>query len=210
MRLAPMPLNPRCRSRGYEEIAAGREAAAEQRDEGLAAGVGQVGTPTLAAGAEHAVLVDPDDGPDRGALGAFQAGKSPVEIGWAEALLSEQGPGLRTVGCVEPIARSLEQGLHVGAPRSGGRRRRADDPVDGGAALGADPVGTDLAGAGGLDVEAELLLERAGDGAADGVVLPAGGLGDLLDRGALGALEHLDHLGLLGAGARRGLRGRRD
>jgi hypothetical protein len=28
MRLAPMPLNARCRSRSYEEIAAGREAAA--------------------------------------------------------------------------------------------------------------------------------------------------------------------------------------
>jgi hypothetical protein len=28
MRLAPMPLNARCRSQGYKEIAAGREAAA--------------------------------------------------------------------------------------------------------------------------------------------------------------------------------------
>src|SRR5919106_1743244 len=86
--------------------------------------------------------------------------------------------------------------------------RSAGDPVDGAAALGAGLVGADLAGAGGLDGEAELLLERAGDGAADGVVLPAGSRGDLLDRGALGALEHLDHLGLLGAGAGRGLRSR--
>jgi hypothetical protein len=40
-------------------------------------------------------------------------------------------------------------------------------------------------------------------------MLPAGGLRDLLDRGALGALEHLDHQPLLGAGAGRGLLGRR-
>src|SRR5919106_2641238 len=85
----------------------------------------------------------------------------------------------------------------------------ADDPVHGAAALGAGLVGADLAGAGGLDVEAELLLERAGDGAADGVMLPAGGLGDLLDRGALGTLEQLDHLGLLSAGPGRGLLGPR-
>ena len=70
---------------------------------------------------------------------------------------------------------------------------RTGDPVDGAAALGAGLVGADLAGAGGLDVEPQLLLEGAGDGAADRVVLPAGGLGDLLDRGALGALEQLDH-----------------
>ena len=57
--------------------------------------------------------------------------------------------------------------------------------------------------------EAELLLERAGDGAADGVVLPAGGRGDLLDGRALGALEQLDQLRLLGAGPGRGLVGRR-
>jgi hypothetical protein len=82
------------------------------------------------------------------------------------------------------------------------------DPVDRAAALGAGLVGADLAGAGGFDREAQLLLERAGGGAADGVMLPAGGLGDLLDRGALGTLEHLDHPGLLGAGARRGLGGR--
>src|SRR5688500_2342944 len=83
--------------------------------------------------------------------------------------------------------------------------RSAGDPVDGGAALGTGLVGADLAGAGRLDRKAQLLLERAADRAADGVVLPAGGRGDLLDRGALGAPEQLDHLGLLGAGARRGL-----
>src|SRR5918996_2838218 len=93
-------------------------------------------------------------------------------------------------------------------PRSVGRRRRAGDPVDGAAALGAGLVGPDLAGAGGLDSEPELLLQRAADGAPDGMVLPAGGRGDLLERGALGTLEHLDHLRLLGAGPRRGLRGR--
>jgi hypothetical protein len=72
------------------------------------AGVGQVRTPSLATGTEHAVLVDPDDGPDRGALDAFEAGESPAEVGWAEALLGEQGPGLGAVGRVEPIARALE------------------------------------------------------------------------------------------------------
>src|ERR671918_1240001 len=93
-------------------------------------------------------------------------------------------------------------------PRSVGRRGRAGDPVDRRAALGPGLVGAHLAGARGLDRESELLLERAADRAADGVVLPAGGRGDLLDRGTLGALEQLDHLRLLGAGARRGL-GRR-
>ena len=88
-------------------------------------------------------------------------------------------------------------------------RRPTGDPVDGAAALGAGLVGADLAGARRLDVEPQLLLEGAGDGTPDRVVLPAGGLGDLLDRGALGALEHLDHQGLLGAGAGRGLLGRR-
>src|SRR5919106_6788546 len=91
---------------------------------------------------------------------------------------------------------------------AGGSVWLGDDAVDGAAALGAGLVGADLAGASGLDGEPELLLERAADRAADGVVLPAGGRGDLLDRGALGALEHLDHARLLGAGAGRGL-GRR-
>src|SRR5918992_715876 len=87
----------------------------------------------------------------------------------------------------------------VVAPRS------ADDPVDSAAALRAGLVGAHLPGPGGLDCEPELLLERAGDGAADRVVLPAGGRGDLLDGRALGPLEQLDHPGLLGAGARGGL-----
>jgi hypothetical protein len=69
----------------------------EQRDEGLAAGVGQIRAPARGAGAKHPVLVDPDDGADRRALGAIEAGESPIEIGGAEALLGEQGPGLRAV-----------------------------------------------------------------------------------------------------------------
>jgi hypothetical protein len=43
----------------------------EQRDEGLLERVRQVRSPALAAGAEHPVLVDTDDGADRGALGEF-------------------------------------------------------------------------------------------------------------------------------------------
>ena len=43
-------------------------------------------------------------------------GESPVEIGGAEALLGEQGPGLGAVGRVEPVARLFEQAVHVGAP----------------------------------------------------------------------------------------------
>jgi len=70
----------------------------EERDEALAARVGQVRMPALTAGAEYTVLVDPDEGADLGALSAFEAGESAVEIGWAEALLGEQGPGLRAVG----------------------------------------------------------------------------------------------------------------
>ena len=61
------------------------------------------------------VLVDPDDGAHRGALGAFETGESPIEIGWAEALLGEQGPGLRAVGRVEPITRLLQKAVHGGA-----------------------------------------------------------------------------------------------
>jgi hypothetical protein len=69
---------------------------------------GQVRAPALAAGTEEAVLVDSDDGADRRALVAVEVGKSPVEVGWAEALLGEQGPGLGAVGRMEPIARLLE------------------------------------------------------------------------------------------------------
>jgi hypothetical protein len=75
-------------------------------------------------------------------------------------------------------------------------------------ALGPRLVGADLAGAGGLDGEPELFLQGPGDGAPNRMVLPAGGGGDLLDRGPLGAPEHLDHERLLGAGARDGLRRR--
>jgi hypothetical protein len=52
------------------------------------------------------------------------------------------------------------------------RRRSADNPIDRAAALGAGLVRANLAGAAGLDREPELLLERAGDGAADRVMLP--------------------------------------
>ena len=48
----------------------------EQRDEGLVAGIGQVRAPALAAGPEHAVLVDPDDGADRGALAPFEGARA--------------------------------------------------------------------------------------------------------------------------------------
>ena len=67
-----------------------------------------------------------------------------------------------------------------------GGASRTGDPVNGAAALGAGLVGADLARADRFDGQAELLLERAGDGTADGMVLPAGGRGDLLDRGASG------------------------
>src|SRR5918994_5759149 len=44
----------------------------EERNEGLLERVRQVRPPARAAGAEHAVLVDPDDRPDRGALAPLQ------------------------------------------------------------------------------------------------------------------------------------------
>ena len=47
------------------------------------------------------------------------------------------------------------------------------------------------------DGEAQLFLERAGEGAAHRVRLPAGGHADLVDGGPLRALQHLDHRGLL-------------
>ena len=52
--------------------------------------------------------------------------------------------------------------------------RLGDDPVGGRAAPCSGLVWADLAGAGRLDGEPELLLERAGDGAADGVMLGPG------------------------------------
>src|SRR5687768_5496240 len=61
----------------------------EQRDEALVAGVGQVRAPARSGDPEHAVLVDLDDGADRGALASFEAGKSQIEVGGAEALLRE-------------------------------------------------------------------------------------------------------------------------
>jgi hypothetical protein len=70
----------------------------EQRDEGLLAGVRQVGAPAVARGPEHAVVVDTDDAADPDAFTPFQCGEGTVEIGRAEALLGEQGPGLGLSG----------------------------------------------------------------------------------------------------------------
>jgi hypothetical protein len=47
----------------------------EQRDEGLVAGIGQIRSPALPEGAEHAIVVDPDDAADGGALRALQLGE---------------------------------------------------------------------------------------------------------------------------------------
>jgi hypothetical protein len=104
-----------------------------------------VGRPAIHSGWSSRDL-DPDDGVDCGALGTLEAGESPVQIG-AETLLGEQGPGLQAVGRVEPIARSLEQVLHVGAPSLSRPPAGAGDPVDGAAALGAG-----LVSAGDLDL----------------------------------------------------------
>ena len=49
------------------------------------------------------------------------------------------------------------------------------------------------------DGEAALLLQRAGEGAADGMRLPAGRRDDLGDGGALGPAQHVDQHRLLGA-----------
>jgi len=70
----------------------------EHRDEGLGAGIGQVGAPAFPTAAEHAVVVDADDGADGDALGALQLGKGAVEVGAGEAPLAEQGLGLGAVG----------------------------------------------------------------------------------------------------------------
>jgi hypothetical protein len=80
----------------------------------------------------------------------------------------------------EEIAAGREAAVAQGA--GGWSVGLPDDPVGGRAALGARPIGANLAGVAGLDREPELLLERAGDGAADRVMLPAGGRGDLLGR----------------------------
>ena len=70
----------------------------EQRDERLLAGVGQVWPPALACRAEHAVLVDADDGADPDALGSLQRGEGAVEFGAGDALARRarpQPPGCR-------------------------------------------------------------------------------------------------------------------
>jgi hypothetical protein len=43
-------------------------------------------------------------------------GEGAVEVGVGDADLGEHGRGLAAVRCVEPIARSPEQAVHVGAP----------------------------------------------------------------------------------------------
>ena len=68
-------------------------------------------------------------------------------------------------------------------------RRDSDDAVEALAAL-------DLFR---RDDEAELLLQRAGEGTADGVRLPAGGDDNLVDGGAPRSLQHGDERRLLGA-----------
>jgi hypothetical protein len=55
---------------------------------------------------------------------------------------------------------------------AGGSVWLGHNPVDGAAALGAGLVRADLTGARRLNEQAELLLQRAGDGAADGMLLP--------------------------------------
>ena len=93
---------------------------------------------------------------------------------------------------------------HPAAPRPiGGRLTRiAAAPAEGGGTfLGVRAAGRrawslDLLGG---DGQAELLLQRPGEGAAHRVRLPAGGLDDLRDGGALLAAEHRDQLRLLGA-----------
>ena len=76
----------------------------EHGDERFAASIGQVGLPALPAAAEHAVVVDADDGPDGEALGAGKLGEGLVQIGPGEAPLGEQGLGLGTVGRVELVS----------------------------------------------------------------------------------------------------------
>src|SRR5215203_3451465 len=51
------------------------------------------------------------------------------------------------------------------------------------------------------DIGPKLLLESAGNSAADGVLLPSGRGDDLVEAGALGTAQHGDEVGLLGAGA---------
>src|SRR5918994_3537936 len=99
----------------------------EQRHERLLAGIGQVGVPALARGAEHAVVVDADDAADPDAFAPLQLGEGAVQVGAGDADLGEQGPGLGAVDRVEPIARLLEQAVHVGAPAL--QPAAGDDPV---------------------------------------------------------------------------------
>jgi hypothetical protein len=98
----------------------------EQRDAGLASGIGQVRSPARAADPEHAVLIDPDDGPDHSALGAFEAGEGVVEVGGAEALLGEQGPG-----CPASTAGSPDARASAAWRRSPAQPAAGPDPVTG-------------------------------------------------------------------------------
>jgi hypothetical protein len=60
--------------------------------------------PALPAAAEHAVVVDADDGSDLDAFGARQLGKGVVEVGPSEAPLDEQGLGLGAALRVKAVA----------------------------------------------------------------------------------------------------------
>lgn len=83
-----------------------RDLEAEQRDKGLLAGVGQIRVPTLAAGAEHAAVINADDAADPDALAPLQRGEGAAEVGAGGAHVGEQCLRLRAVRNVEPIARS--------------------------------------------------------------------------------------------------------
>ena len=64
---------------------------------------GRSGRQPSRAGAEHAVVVDADDGADPDALAPLQLGEGAIEIGAGEALLGEHGLSLRAVEAVQPI-----------------------------------------------------------------------------------------------------------
>jgi hypothetical protein len=72
--------------------------------------------PPRARGAKDAVVVDADDAADPDALAPYQLGERAIEIGAGDALLGEHGVSLRAVRSVEPIAPSLQQAVHLGAP----------------------------------------------------------------------------------------------
>jgi hypothetical protein len=64
------------------------------------AGIGQIRSPALSEGAEHAIVVDPDDAADPDAFASLQLGEGALEVGTGKALLGEHGPTLRAVEAV--------------------------------------------------------------------------------------------------------------